>query len=75
MFIRISILTELRRYEFEDKKEYLAALHAQQRTQQASTHFTTDVSKVLLPPGKDLPIVVYAATAYNQLGRANTYTT
>ena len=36
------------RYEFEDKKEYLTALHARQRTQQAATHFTTDVSKVRL---------------------------
>lgn len=34
------------RYEFEDKKEYLNALHAQQRDQQASTQFTTNVSKV-----------------------------
>ena len=41
------------RYEFEDKKEYLAALHAQQRSREASTHFTTDVSKVLLAPLAD----------------------
>lgn len=38
------------RYEFEDKKEYLNALHAQQRDQQASTQFTTNVSKVRPKP-------------------------